>query len=352
MNVTSVGLQIAVIAASHGAEKTPSSKAAPAASTATETRSVAGTLPFFSIVVPTYSRPDALGRCLRALGELDYPPSRHEIIVVDDGSEGPNRRRIEATCADAGARLVRRPHAGPAAARNVGSAHARGDYLAFVDDDCEPAPDWLARLAAQFVDHPDAAIGGRTLNGLPANLYSTASQLLVDYLYVAYRDEWRGEPRFLASNNIAFPRQAFAAVGRFDLTFPLAAGEDRELCDRWHESGRWLVYAPDAVVFHSHALTWSGFCRQHFNYGRGAFRFRRARAGNGRDRIRFEGLGFYANLIRWPFGQSSFSRSAILSSLLVGTQAANAAGFFFEATLTGLRRWTEASRRATWRAGN
>jgi cellulose synthase/poly-beta-1,6-N-acetylglucosamine synthase-like glycosyltransferase len=351
MNVTFVGLKLAGVAALYGAEETPLLKAAPIAGTTTGPRSIEETAPFFSIVVPTYARPDALGRCLRALGELEYPPSRHEIIVVDDGSAGPYRRRIEATCAEAGARLVSKPHGGPAAARNVGSAHARGDYLAFVDDDCEPAPDWLARLAAQFAAEPDAAIGGRTLNGLPANLYSVASQLLVDYLYLAYRDEGRGEPRFLASNNIAFPRRAFEAVGRFDLTFPLAAGEDRELCDRWHESGRRLVYVPDAVVYHSHALTWSGFCRQHFNYGRGAFRFRRAREANGRDRVQFEGLRFYANLIMWPLRQRPLSRSAIVSTLLVGTQAANAAGFFFEATLTGLRRWSGSARRATLRGG-
>jgi glycosyltransferase involved in cell wall biosynthesis len=342
MNITSVGSELAGVAALHGSKTTLPPSAGPATDTAREARSVEETLPLFSIVIPTYSRPEALARCLRALGELDYPPARHEVIVVDDGSEGPSRHRIEAVCAETGARLVRTPHSGPAAARNTGSAHARGDYLAFVDDDCEPAPDWLARLAARFADEPDAAIGGRTLNGLPTNPYSTASQLLLDYLYIAYRDDGRGEPRFLASNNVAFPRRGFEAVGRFDLAFLLAAGEDRELCDRWHESGRRLLYAPDAVVYHSHALTWSSFCRQHFNYGRGAFRFHRAR----RDRMRPEGPRFYAGLIAWPFRERPRSRSVILSMLLVATQTANAAGFFFEAALNGLRRPAASASRA------
>lgn len=350
MNVTSVGSELAGVAALHEAETTLPPNAGPAAGTAREARSVEETVPLFSIVIPTYSRPDALARCLRALGALDYPTARHEVIVVDDGTQGPGRHRIEAACAEAGARLVRTPHSGPAAARNAGSAQARGNYLAFVDDDCEPAPDWLVRLAAHFADEPDAAIGGRTLNGLPANLYSTASQLLLDYLYIAYRDDARGEPRLLPSNNVAFPRRSFEAVGRFDLAFPLAAGEDRELCDRWHESGRRLLYAPDAVVYHSHALTWSSFCRQHFNYGRGAFRFHRVRAATGRDRIRSEGLGFYSGLIAWPFRQRPRSRSVILSTLLIGTQAANAAGFFFEATLNSLRRPAPSASRATRRA--
>src|SRR3990172_7747823 len=87
--------------------------------------------------------------------------------------------RIDATC-------VRQRNAGPASARNTGAAQARGEFLAFTDDDCRPAPDWLRGLALRLTQSPDCVIGGRTTNALPDNPYSSASQLLIDYLYSYY----------------------------------------------------------------------------------------------------------------------------------------------------------------------
>jgi GT2 family glycosyltransferase len=155
--------------------------------------------------------------------------------------------------------------------------------LAFTDDDCRPAPDWLSTLGVRFAGAPDHAVGGRTLNALPDNRYSAASQLLIDYLY-AYYNANGGLARFFASNNVALPRDRFHAVGGFDDRWPLAGGEDRELCDRWLQGGHGMLYAPEAVVYHAHPLTLRTFCRQHFNYGRGAYYYHRARARGGGGR--------------------------------------------------------------------
>jgi hypothetical protein len=63
---------------------------------------------------------------------------------------------------------------------------AKGQFLAFTDDDCRPAADWLQALAQRFATAPDHAVGGRTVNALTNNPYTTASQLIVDFVYAYY----------------------------------------------------------------------------------------------------------------------------------------------------------------------
>ncbi|MSS71915.1 MAG: glycosyltransferase [Candidatus Latescibacteria bacterium] len=142
--------------------------------------------PFFSIIVPTHARPRQLAVCLDALTGLVYPRDRFEVIVVDDGSRTPPEEVVAPFRDRLNLTLLTQPNAGPATARNTGAARARGEVLAFTDDDCVPAPDWLGRLAERFDLSPDPMIGGQTVNMFPDNLYSTASQLLITYLYTYY----------------------------------------------------------------------------------------------------------------------------------------------------------------------
>ncbi|MBI4790120.1 MAG: glycosyltransferase [Chloroflexi bacterium] len=279
----------------------------------------------FSIVVPTRNRPEPLAHCLNALAQLNYSRDRFEIIVVDDGSWtalGEFQCAMPIT-------LLRQAHAGPAAARNAGAAHACGTFLAFTDDDCAPDPNWLRALEARLDAMPGCAVGGKTVNGLTDNISATASQLLIDYLYAYYnRDPNRAA--FVASNNLAAPRARFIEMGGFDASFPRAAAEDRDFCDRWLARGNALVYAADAVVCHAHALSLKSFVRQHWSYGRGARHFRRARARRGHAHLSIEPLRFYRDLVLHPFARRT-PRAGLLSFLLLLTQVANAAGFFREA---------------------
>ncbi len=286
--------------------------------------------PFFSIIVPTYDRPGQLATCLHSLSRLDYRRDRFQVIVVDDGSKIPLEVAVASFNDRLDVALLTQPQAGPATARNTGVARAKGDFLVFTDDDCAPTPDWLRKLAARFGAAPDRGIVGRTLNTLPDNLYSTASQLLIDYL-CAYYNADPNQAHFITSNNLAVPADSFHAIGGFDMTFPRAGGEDREFCDRWLNRGYRIIYAPEALVYHSHALTFRTFWRQHFNYGRGAFRFHQARSRRSQERIRPEPLSFYLNLPCHPFSQVRGREALLLAALLVMSQVANTAGFLWEA---------------------
>jgi GT2 family glycosyltransferase len=190
-----------------------------------------------------------------------------------------------------------------------------------------PTADWLLRLSERLTAAPGHAVGGHTVNRLPRNTYSTASQMLIDYLYAYFR---RRKGRFFTANNLAMETAMYRTLGGFDTDMPLAAAEDREFCDRWTDHGHPLTEAPEAVVEHAHTLDFRGFCRQHFNYGRGAYYYRRIVANRGKQSLRIEPLHFYSNLLLYPSTRESGLRWLQLSLLLVIAQAANASGFFFE----------------------
>src|SRR5688572_22273465 len=204
----------------------------------------------FTVVVPTRDRPDQLARCLRAVAALDYPRERFEVVVADDGSSRPLTAVLEAAEL-AALRLVSRPASGPSSARNAGAAAAGGRWLAFTDDDCDPAADWLRRLRSRLEEAPAAVVGGRAVNALTRNRYASASQLLIEYLH-GYYNRRPDDARFLTSNNLALSMDVFDRIGGFDERFPLAGGEDRELGHRARRLGYRLLYAPEAVVHHFH----------------------------------------------------------------------------------------------------
>jgi GT2 family glycosyltransferase len=290
---------------------------------------VGQTLPFFSIIIPTCDRPEQLAECLHCLTCLDYPRDRFEVMVVDDGSSMSLETVIAPFGGQLDVTLLRQSHAGPAIARNTGAARARGQYLAFTDDDCRPDSRWLRALARRCELTPERIIGGRTLNALTGNIYSTASQLLVDHLYAYYNSD-PDRARFFTSNNWAMSADCFREVGGFDAGFFLAAGEDRELCDRWLHDGRAMSYAPEARVNHAHVLTLRAFWRQHFTYGRGAFRFHQTRARRRSARFWIEPLAFYLRLLRSAISPSRPWRSLALVALLLLSQIANATGLLWE----------------------
>jgi GT2 family glycosyltransferase len=285
--------------------------------------------PFFSIIVPTYNRPAQLGLCLTSLSRLEYERDRFEVIVVDDGSKMPLDPVIAPFNGMLDVTLVSQHNRGPATARNNGAAMAKGQFLAFTDDDCAPASSWLRRLATRFEKSPDHVIGGKTVNGLPGNMYSTVTQMIVDYL-IDHSGATRNQRRFFPSNNFAVPADAFNAVGGFDTDFPLGAGEDRELSQRLVDHDYLLVYAPEAIVYHLHSFTLSTFLRRHFDYGRGSFQFHQTRARQSNQRILLEPKLFYLNLLLHPFSRETGFTTIRFGALVALSQLANAAGFFWK----------------------
>ncbi len=285
--------------------------------------------PYFSVIIPTYERPAQLSKCLESITRLDYPKNNFEVIVVDDGSKNPPEEIVNSYLDRLNIRLFTQVNAGPAGARNTGAKKAKGEFLAFTDDDCEPDPNWLKAFEAEFKRDPEIFLGGYTINALPQNPYSTASQELINYLYSYYNSD-KNNAKFFASNNIAVKADLFKKIGGFDVTTLRATAEDREICDRWIYNGYKMTYTTQAIVYHSHDLSLTQFWRQHFNYGRGAYYFRKVRAMRGRDRVKLEPASFYTKLTLYSLKKDEMQHRIYTAMLLVLSQIAGALGFYWE----------------------
>ena len=217
-----------------------------------------------------------LAECLKALAAQTLPRERFEVIVCDDGSEVPLVSALQdtlATLGDLRVTFVRQHNSGPAAARNRGAEAAQGEYLAFTDDDCRPAPDWLEKLLQHFTEKNNTLIGGGMCAASTSSTYARATQRIMNFVYA---DQARsGGMLLFSTSNLAMNARAFRDLDGFSPRFRLAAGEDYDLCARWYHEGGELMYVPEALIVHDPPLTFGGFLRQHFRYGRGLLLMRK-----------------------------------------------------------------------------
>ncbi len=273
--------------------------------------------PAISVVVATHDRPAALERCLTALSWQTAPGI--EVVVVNDASARSAAVVEAVTRADDASRhgprtrVVAGAGRGPAAARNLGAAAARGAIVCFTDDDCVPGPRWAQDLAAGC--DGGAAAAGTTVADPRAGRAAAASQLITHALQLASLDRATGLLGFAPTCNLACGADVLRAVA-FEESFPLAAGEDRDWCSRLAAAGIELRYVPDAIVEHRPRLGPGGLVRQGLRYGSGAVRYRAAAGGR-----RLSGRAFYGRL-----GREAASAGPRVAALVVVAQVAVAAG--------------------------
>lgn len=234
--------------------------------------------PYFSVIVPTRNRPEMLYECLAHLSRLDFPAARWEVVVVDDGSTADLSTVLERVAPLLPLKHLRQETScGPAAARNAGANHARGQYLVFLDDDCLVDPDWLKSYEACLGKVKKEALVGSSSNPNPEVSGARAWNLLVAFLYEYWKNA-AGDILIAITNNCVIDREAFFAAGAFDTAFPKAASEDREFSWRFVERGFRIGSCPDARVWHSQpGLSAIKYLRLQFRYGYYADLFRKKR---------------------------------------------------------------------------
>jgi glycosyltransferase involved in cell wall biosynthesis len=245
--------------------------------------------PLISAVVCTRGRPARLRTCLRALSKQEYPA--FEVVVVDNAAaDDVVRDLVGAGQGDPGQggpplRYVAEPRPGLSWARNAGIAAARGEIIAFLDDDEEPDRHWLAGLATGFARGDD--IGCVSGLVVPARLDTPAQEL---FERLGGHCKGRGcspavfsgrgpqsplypLPPFGVGANMAFRRAALARIGGFDNALgagtPTCAGEDTLALTLLLLSGYRVAYEPAALMRHDHREDLGGLRRQLHGYGIG-----------------------------------------------------------------------------------
>jgi GT2 family glycosyltransferase len=231
-----------------------------------------------SVVICTRDRPGELRRCLSSLPRQTLAPL--EVIVVDNASTSAETRQVAEA---AGVIYVREDRPGLDYARNTGAATARGDIVAYTDDDVLLHPSWLENLAAAF-DAPD--VGAVTGLVLPAELASPA-QLHFETFWSFGRGYARKDftPQAFAALRNAFPvweigagasmafrREVFAALGGFDERLDVGRAGCSGDSEYWHRllaGGYVCRYEPTSVAYHYHRNTDDGLAGQLFHYMRG-----------------------------------------------------------------------------------
>ncbi len=190
--------------------------------------------PFISVIVATRNRPGLLARLLASLQALQYP--YWEVVIVDDGSVD-HTRLVAERYGRAGLPLtyLYQPWRKMGAARNLAMSRARGEIIAFTDDDCTVDPQWLHAVASTFDRHPESlGVQGKTVTDHSAITPFTRQ---VEQLS-------GGAP--YRTCNIAYRAEIAQAIG-FDTQ--LIRGEDVVMGMQVLEHGP-ITFAPDAVVVH------------------------------------------------------------------------------------------------------
>jgi arylsulfatase len=223
--------------------------------------------PRVSVVVATTADAESLPGLLERLRPQVDAACGELIVAVNRGRAGARREVVEA-CERIADRVLYEARPGKSRALNEAVRQARGELCAFIDDDAEPAADWLAQLVAPFAQDPSVAgVGGRVLPVLPHDgvpgWYRRLCRRRATH-FLGPRHDLGDQAREYAAGsfatlplgaNCAWRRELLAELGYADDLGPnresgTRGGEDTLLARQVVDGGRRVVYAPGAIVHH------------------------------------------------------------------------------------------------------
>jgi glycosyltransferase involved in cell wall biosynthesis len=216
-------------------------------------------LPFISVIVCSYNGSATIRDCMEGLQKLDYP--HFEVIVIDDGS----RDRLKEIVREYPVKLVSTKNRGLSNARNTGMMLAKGEIIAYIDDDAWPDSQWLRYLAYAYQHSSHAGIGGPNIapddDGPIASCVANAPGGPV---HVLLTDEIA---EHIPGCNMSFRKDVLLEIGGFDPVYR-AAGDDVDLCWRIQHTGRTIGFHPSAFVWHHRRNSVKAYWRQQKGYGK------------------------------------------------------------------------------------
>ncbi|MGB3137061.1 MAG: glycosyltransferase family 2 protein [Nodosilinea sp.] len=219
------------------------------------------TQPLISAIICTHNRAGYLEQAIASV--LKQTHSNYEIIVVDNASTDNTRAVVETHLPHPRMTYVYEGILGLSAARNRGAAIAKGSLLAYLDDDAEASPQWLAALAGVFADYPQAAIAGGAVTLIwppdtapPRWLSPTLSESLGTYSLGAEIQPITDAGQTPRGLNYAVTTSFLKSVGGFDPQLGrvgknLLSNEEMYLTQQALAAGFEVLFVPQARVAHN-----------------------------------------------------------------------------------------------------
>jgi O-antigen biosynthesis protein len=266
-----------------------------------------GGLPSMTVAVCTRNRAEDLALCLEALVRLDYPDL--DIVVVDNAPSDDSTRQLVDRFPQV--RYACEPRPGLDWARNRAVHEARGEIVAYTDDDVVVDAGWARAIGEAFAVNPEAmAVTGLVV---PYELETEAQLLFETYggfgrgfdrkVFRVSGDEpvarWHGGAgRFGTGANMAYRRAVFTQIGLFDPALDVGTvtngGGDLEMFFRVLKEGHALIYEPRAMVRHRHRRDYAKLRTQIMNNGVGLYsHFMRCAMAYPDERAAFLRLGIW-----------------------------------------------------------
>lgn len=227
-------------------------------------------MPSASVVICSRGRPGLLLDAVRSVLSMDRLPG--ELIVVDQSDEPQPQLAAGVSDTPVEVRYLWAPDRGLSRARNVGVDAARGDVIAFLDDDMLVDPHWLERLVDRLADQGERCVlSGKVTPGQPEVPGAWAPSTIVDEHARTYAGKMDAD--VLYAGNMALYRSVFDEIGRFDERLgagtTLPSAEDNDFCYRLLRSGFVIEYRPDMEAVHRAWRRENALVTLKHDYGRG-----------------------------------------------------------------------------------
>ena len=224
----------------------------------------------FSLISPTFDRPEEVREFIASAAALAYDRSDFEVLLADGTPKDGLRATVEAASHASGLPVVflHEDYLPVSDARNLAARQAQGDYLIFLDSDCLLPKDYLQQVADGLAAQDWDAFGGP--DAAPADFSPLQKAISFSMTSFWTTGGIRGGTKRTATYyprgfNMGMKRSVFDAVGGYDIHFK--TGEDIDLSIRIQQAGYRVGLIPEAVVWHKRRSTLPQFFKQVRRFG-------------------------------------------------------------------------------------
>jgi len=196
---------------------------------------------FISVIIPTYNKTGLLLKTLDYLDRQTLSKDFYEVIIIDDGSTDNTEQYIKGFIEQVPyVKYIKKTHGGPGDSRNLGIKHAKGDIIAFTDDDCIITRNWLKNIYERFS-------GNKEITGIEGETLTFYTEL--NPLMHAVINKHNPGFRVFPTCNVAYKKDILEKTGGFYHKFKYPHNEDIDLA--WNIlKHREIIFDRSIIVIH------------------------------------------------------------------------------------------------------